>query len=43
MREGRLRFLRDPAALELAKKPAEAWRDRVRRDPRDLVRLALPS
>jgi predicted glycosyltransferase len=40
--EGRLRFLRDPAELEPAKKPEGAWRDRVRRDPRDLLRLALP-
>ena len=40
--EGRLRFLHDPAALDVGKKPAEAWRDRVRRDPRELVRLALP-
>ena len=40
---GRLRFLHDPAELELAKKPEGAWRDRVRRDPRDLLRLAVPG
>ena len=38
---GRLRFLHDPEQLEIAKKPEGAWRDRVRRDPRDLLRLAL--
>jgi predicted glycosyltransferase len=42
VREGRLRLLRDPAELELAKKPEGAWRERVRRDPRELLRLALP-
>ena len=40
-REGRLRFLGDPGELEVAKKPQGAWRDRVRRDPRDLLELAL--
>jgi uncharacterized protein len=40
--EGRLRFLRDPDEIELARKPPGAWRDRVRRDPRDLLELALP-
>ncbi|MBD0329407.1 MAG: DUF354 domain-containing protein [Thermoleophilia bacterium] len=40
--EGRLRLLRDPAELEVAGKPGDAWRDRVRRDPRDLLALALP-
>jgi hypothetical protein len=40
-REGRLRFLHDPDELEVAKKPEGAWRDRVRRDPRDLLELAL--
>ena len=41
-REGRLRLLRHPGELALAKKPAERWRARVRRDPRELLRLALP-
>jgi predicted glycosyltransferase len=41
--EGRLRVLRDPAEIGVAKKTdPEAWRQRVRRDPADLVRLALP-
>ncbi len=33
--------IRDPAEIDLAKKPPDAWRDRVRRDPRELLRLAL--
>ncbi len=40
--EGRLRFLSDPAALEVRRKPADTWRDRVRRDPGDLLALGLP-
>ena len=40
--QGRLRFLRDPADVELRKRPPGAWRDRVRRDPADLLRLVLP-
>jgi predicted glycosyltransferase len=39
LREGRLRRLTDPRALELAKRPSGA--DRVRRDPRDLLELLL--
>jgi len=39
---GRLRFLTDPDEIELTKKPEGAWRDRVRRDPGELLRLALP-
>jgi uncharacterized protein len=42
-REGRLRFLRSPDEIVVAKKDADAWRDRVRRDPRDLLALALPG
>jgi predicted glycosyltransferase len=41
-REGRLRFLRDPDELVLGSKPADAWRRRVRRDPAQLLALALP-
>jgi uncharacterized protein len=41
-REGRLRFLSDPAELELVRKPARTYADRVRRDPADLLRLAVP-
>jgi uncharacterized protein len=40
--EGRLRFLRDLDELEIRKKPTDAWRQRVRRDPSDLLALALP-
>ena len=39
--EGRLRFLTDPSELELVKKSRGA-EDRVRRDPRALLQLALP-
>ena len=42
VRDGRLRLLHDPGEIELAKKPEGAWRERVRRDPRELLRLALP-
>jgi uncharacterized protein len=41
-RQGRLRFLTDPAELEIERKPPEGWRERVRRNPADLVRLAVP-
>jgi len=41
-REGRLRFLRDPAEIKLERKPAGQVEQRVRRDPRDLLELALP-
>jgi predicted glycosyltransferase len=40
--EGRLRFLADPAELEIDKKPPGGWRERVRRNPAELLRLALP-
>jgi uncharacterized protein len=40
--DGRLRFLRDPDALVVEKKPQHAHRARVRRDPRELLALALP-
>jgi predicted glycosyltransferase len=42
VREGRLRLLHDPGEIEVRKKPERAWRDRVRRHPRDLLKLALP-
>jgi predicted glycosyltransferase len=41
-RQGRLRFLRDPGEIAVTKKPRDAADERVRRDPRDLLRLALP-
>jgi uncharacterized protein len=40
--EGRLSFLSDPTDLEVRVKPEAAWRERVRRDPADLLALALP-
>ncbi|MDP8910939.1 MAG: DUF354 domain-containing protein [Actinomycetota bacterium] len=39
--EGRLRFLRDPDEIELRKERSDP-RARVRRDPRELLELALP-
>lgn len=42
VREGRLRFLRDPAEIEPEKKSTRSWENRMRRDPADLLRLALP-
>jgi predicted glycosyltransferase len=41
-REKRLHLLDDPAEIEVAKKGADGYASRVRRDPRDLLRLALP-
>jgi predicted glycosyltransferase len=38
----RLHLLRDPGEIELVKKPPGSVESRVRRDPRDLLRLALP-
>jgi predicted glycosyltransferase len=43
VRDGRLRPLEDPDQVALVKKPARALHDRVRRDPADLVSLALPQ
>jgi predicted glycosyltransferase len=39
--EGRLKLLRDPAEIELRKKPGDAAASRVRRDPRRLLELAF--
>ena len=39
--QGRLRFLEDPAEVELVKKPPGAVERRVRRDPADLLALAM--
>jgi predicted glycosyltransferase len=43
VREGRLKLLRDPAEIELRPKPPGRLEQRVRRDPTDLLRLALPG
>ena len=40
--QGRLRFLEDEGEIELVKKPRDAFEQRTRRDPADLLRLALP-
>jgi predicted glycosyltransferase len=42
VREGRLRFLIDPAEVKLEKRGSRAYEQRVRRDPRELLKLALP-
>ena len=42
VREGRLRLLRDPDEIAIAKKPVDSWKGRVRRDPADLLALATP-
>ena len=42
MREGRLSMLQDPEDLVIAKKPDGGGRPLVRRDPADLLAMALP-
>jgi predicted glycosyltransferase len=39
--QGRLRFLKDPAEIEIARKSAGLERNRTRRNPADLLRLAV--
>jgi predicted glycosyltransferase len=43
VREGRLQLLTDPGAIAFEPKPAGTLGDRVRRDPADLLELALPG
>jgi predicted glycosyltransferase len=43
VREGRLKLLQDAAAIAFEPKPAGALAERVRRDPADLLELALPG
>ena len=43
VREGRLRLLSDADAIAFEPKPPGALDDRVRRDPGDLLELALPG
>jgi uncharacterized protein len=43
LREGRLRVLEDPEGVNLTRKPPDAVAARVRRDPADLLALALPG
>jgi uncharacterized protein len=41
--ERRLRILRDPSEIDVVKKPdPDAWQERLRRNPADLLSLALP-
>ena len=40
--QGRLRLLRDPDEVKVERKPADAWERRVRRDPAELLALAVP-
>ena len=42
VREGRLKMLRDPEELTVTRKAANSFERRVRRDPADLLRLAVP-
>ena len=42
VREGRLNILRDPEQLTVQRKPPDSFERRVRRDPADLLSLALP-
>jgi predicted glycosyltransferase len=42
VREGRMKILRDPEQLTVERKPPDSFERRVRRDPADLLRLALP-
>ena len=41
-REGRLHLVTDPEQIEVSKKDEDRHRSRTRRDPRDLLELALP-
>jgi predicted glycosyltransferase len=41
-RSGRLHLLNDPGEIEIAPKDADGYESRVRRDPRELLKLALP-
>jgi uncharacterized protein len=43
LREGRLRVLDRPEAVTLTRKPQDTVAARVRRDPADLLALALPG
>jgi uncharacterized protein len=42
VREGRLKILHDPEQLTVERKPADSFDRRVRRDPADLLKLAVP-
>jgi uncharacterized protein len=40
--EGRLHLVSDPELIEISRKPADRFESRVRRDPKDLLEMALP-
>jgi uncharacterized protein len=40
--DGRLKLLSDPDEITVAHKPPGGWAERVRRDPQELLHLALP-
>ena len=42
VREGRMRILRDPRDLTIEHRSSTSFERRVRRDPADLLRLAVP-
>jgi predicted glycosyltransferase len=41
-KQGRLKFLTDPSEVQVVKREPGAYENRVRRDPRELLGLALP-
>ena len=43
VREGRMKILRDPEELTVERRADDSFERRVRRDPADLLRLAVPS
>jgi uncharacterized protein len=43
VREGRMKILRDPGELTVERRADESFERRVRRDPADLLRLAVPT
>jgi predicted glycosyltransferase len=43
VREGRMRILRDPEQLTVERRSDDSFERRVRRDPADLLRLAVPA
>src|SRR5215210_1203340 len=43
VREGRLKLLRDPEQLTVERRSHDSFERRVRRDPADLLRLAVPA
>jgi predicted glycosyltransferase len=43
VREGRMKILRDPEQLTVERRPHDSFERRERRDPADLLRLAVPA